>query len=642
MNVWLKTNIIQKLNIKDNLFNRYAFTWAVFCCLYFAMNLLYIKDILAADILTIYKFHSCLAILSHSIIVCLLIGGVLYLFLKNRSGNTKSIVISVFMVLLGTLTVADIIVYNIYTFHINGFILNEITQPEFFKSSGVTESSLYLTIFEVILFMLFISLLIRMLFAEKWSTLNRFMDRINGKKIVLWIVVGIVVTEKLIMLFTSYSRPPYVYKLSRSIPVVYVNPVVHLQHVLKIKGVEDKKEVFDSLIGDYSDITYPLKSEVGQFNKKYNVLILSMESMRHSYYNKELMPKVSAFIEKYGMEKKNHFSGSNSTHLGIFSILYGINPFYHVYVKTKRALSFPLLAFNENNYETSFYTTTSVKWHRMDYYIEQNFDTMSAIEGADLGDVVNADRIMTKKVLGHIDASSKKKQLVMAHYSSSHYPFYFPEDKAIYKPYLDEPFSKKNYLLLERIKPKLLNSFYNSIAFTDDEFGKILDKLVSTGHINDTIVIITSDHGCEFGEDGHFFYSSTLKSYQTQVPLAIYIPSRKNAIRYTAPSSHMDVFPTIFDAMGYTGDMINFQGKSLLRESNPDDYAIVTYQEVFEPKKFSIIDQSYKLVVDYDQAAFITDMTDFDDKPVKDIDDKKKRIKFLFDSIHYFRGKEQQ
>jgi len=639
MNVWLRKNIIQKLNIKDNLFNRYAFTWAIFCCLYFAMNLLYIKDILVADILTIYKFHSCLAILSHSVIVCLVIGGVLYLFLKNRSGSTKSIVISVFMVLLGTLTVADIIVYNIYTFHINGFILNEITQPEFFKSSGVTESSLYLTIFEVILFILFISLMIRMLFAIRWSPLNRFMDQVNGKKILLWLVIGVIVTEKLIMLFTSYSRPPYVYKLSRSIPVVYVNPVVHLQSVWKITGVEDKKEVFDSLIGDYSDITYPLKSDIGQFNKRYNVIILSMESMRYSYYNKELMPKVSAFIEKYGMEKKNHFSGSNSTHLGIFSILYGINPFYHVFVKTKRAQSFPLLAFNKNNYETSFYTTTSVKWHRMDYYIEQNFDTMSAIEGADLGDVVNADRIMTKKVLNHIDASSKKKQLVMAHYSSSHYPFYFPEDKAIFKPYLDEPFSKKNYLFLEKIKPKLINSFYNSVAFTDDEFGKILDKLISTGHMKDTIVIVTSDHGCEFGEDGHFFYSSTLKRYQTQVPLAMYIPSMKNGVRYTAPSSHLDLFPTIFDAMDYTGDMVNFQGHSLLKESTSDDYAIVTYQEVFEPKKFSIIDQSYKLVVDYDQAAFVTDMTDFEDNPVKDITDKKKRIKYLFDSIHYFRGR---
>jgi len=294
-------------------------------------------------------------------------------------------------------------------------------------------------------------------------------------------------------------------------------------------------------------------------------------------------------------------------------------------------------AYYYNAFGTGEYYRELPIW--MDYYIEQNFDTMSAIEGADLADVVNADKIMTKKVLSNIDGFSKKKHLVMAHYSSSHYPFYFPEDKAIFKPYLDEPFSKKNYLFLEKIKPKLINSFYNSVAFTDDEFGKILDKLISTGHMKDTIVIVTSDHGCEFGEDGHFFYSSTLKRYQTQVPLAMYIPSMKNGVRYTAPSSHLDLFPTIFDAMDYTGDMVNFQGHSLLKESTSDDYAIVTYQEVFEPKKFSIIDQSYKLVVDYDQAAFVTDMTDFEDNPVKDITDKKKRIKYLFDSIHYFRGR---
>jgi len=121
----------------------------------------------------------------------------------------------------------------------------------------------------------------------------------------------------------------------------------------------------------------------------------------------------------------------------------------------------------------------------------------------------------------------------------------------------------------------------------------------------------------------------------------INIPSIKNGMRYKSPSTHMDIFPTILDAMGYNGSMINMQGHSLLKESNPDDYAIVTYQEVFEPKKFSIIDSSFKLVVDYDDPSFITQMTDFDDKPVKDIPDKKKRIKYLFDSIHYFRGKQQ-
>ena len=641
MKEWFKKFFRIELNTIEIGFNRYTVIWAFFCMIYFCINLLYISDIISADISTIYKIHSILAILSHSIIVCLIAGGLLYPFLKNRPGNTKGIILSLAMTFICFITIADIIVYKIYTFHINGFVLSEISQPDFIESAGLSKKSLYINILQIICFVLIVYILIRLLNSDRWSRLNKKLAAINGKKILLWIVLAVIISEKIIMLFTSYSRPPYVYKLGRSIPVVYVNPVVHLQSVLKIKGIKDQKETFNSLIGDYKDITYPLKSDTGHFSRKYNIIILSMESTRQSYITKELAPRITDFYEKYGMLKNNHFSGSNSTHLGIYSLIYGINPFYHVYIKTKKIPSFPLSILRENNYSTAFYTSTSLKWHRMDYYIDQNFDTVYVPDGAGKDDTVASDMALTKKILKDIDSFSGKKQFVMAHFASTHYPFYFPADKALFKPYLDEPFNKKNYLFLEKIRPKLINSFYNSLAFIDGEFGKVIDKLISTGHIKDTIVIITSDHGCEFGEDGHYFYSSTLTKYQTQVPMIMYVPSVKNDIRYKAPSTHLDVFPTIFDALGYDGSMINMQGHSLLKESDSSDYAIVTYQEVFEPKRYSIIDSSYKLIVDYDLPSFIDGMTDFDDAPVKDIPDKKKRIKYLFDSIHYFRDKKK-
>ena len=62
-------------------------------------------------------------------------------------------------------------------------------------------------------------------------------------------------------------------------------------------------------------------------------------------------------------------------------------------------------------------------------------------------------------------------------------------------------------------------------------------------------LIITADHGDEFGEHGHRFHGSTLYEEMVRVPLVVRGPGvRPGAV--DAPVGHMDVAPTMLDLVG--------------------------------------------------------------------------------------------
>jgi arylsulfatase A-like enzyme len=64
------------------------------------------------------------------------------------------------------------------------------------------------------------------------------------------------------------------------------------------------------------------------------------------------------------------------------------------------------------------------------------------------------------------------------------------------------------------------------IRYTDDQIGRVLDRLREDGRLDDTIVAVFSDHGEEFKEHGSFGHGGTLYSEVTRVPLILRYPPR--------------------------------------------------------------------------------------------------------------------
>lgn len=72
----------------------------------------------------------------------------------------------------------------------------------------------------------------------------------------------------------------------------------------------------------------------------------------------------------------------------------------------------------------------------------------------------------------------------------------------------------------------LIDSYDSSIAYTDHELGLLMQQLARSGALDNTIVIITSDHGEEFAEHGVYQHGQSLYLPSLHVPLVLLWPGR--------------------------------------------------------------------------------------------------------------------
>ena len=109
------------------------------------------------------------------------------------------------------------------------------------------------------------------------------------------------------------------------------------------------------------------------------------------------------------------------------------------------------------------------------------------------------------------------------------------------------------------------------IRFTDSNVAKILDLLEGTGRFDNTIVVVVSDHGEEFGEHGRLGHNKTLNEEVLRVPLIMRYPVQIPAnLRSNAVVSLVDLAPTIIDLCGFPAPPDHW-GRSLAPLFEGDD-----------------------------------------------------------------------
>ena len=110
-----------------------------------------------------------------------------------------------------------------------------------------------------------------------------------------------------------------------------------------------------------------------------------------------------------------------------------------------------------------------------------------------------------------------------------------------------------------------LNLYDGAIAYLDDQLNRLLTELATRGQLDNTIVIVTSDHGEQFGEHGLYLHGNSLYRPLLDVPLIIRFPSGTPAgQRIASRVTLRDLPATVFDLMGVR-DRIELPGQSLAR-----------------------------------------------------------------------------
>ncbi|MCJ7628089.1 MAG: sulfatase [Longimicrobiales bacterium] len=110
------------------------------------------------------------------------------------------------------------------------------------------------------------------------------------------------------------------------------------------------------------------------------------------------------------------------------------------------------------------------------------------------------------------------------------------------------------------------NAYHAAILRADLEVGRLLMELGRRGVLENTVLIIASDHGEQLGEHGLFEHQNSLYRTAIHVPLLIHAPNDiERAVRIGEPVSLRDIGATVLDLAGLSVPASGIGGRSLSR-----------------------------------------------------------------------------
>ena len=115
----------------------------------------------------------------------------------------------------------------------------------------------------------------------------------------------------------------------------------------------------------------------------------------------------------------------------------------------------------------------------------------------------------------------------------------------------------------------MVDGYDSSIAYLDEQLGRLFEELQERGLLENTLVIVTSDHGEHFLERGFAGHGMSLYRREIHVPLLIFPPSGALDRRVVPePVSLRDLPATIVEMLGLA-EGSPFPGRSLSRLFGP-------------------------------------------------------------------------
>ncbi|RLA53809.1 MAG: hypothetical protein DRR42_03650 [Gammaproteobacteria bacterium] len=98
-----------------------------------------------------------------------------------------------------------------------------------------------------------------------------------------------------------------------------------------------------------------------------------------------------------------------------------------------------------------------------------------------------------------------------------------------------------------------LQAYLACVAFVDEQIGIVINAVNNSKFRDNTIIVLTSDHGWQMGEKDYLFKNSPWEE-STRIPLIIRSPNTQTGETVTHPVSLIDLYPTLIDLSGLAGD----------------------------------------------------------------------------------------
>ena len=300
-----------------------------------------------------------------------------------------------------------------------------------------------------------------------------------------------------------------------------------------------------------------------------NVVLVSIDSLRadhlHCYgYPRPTSPTLDRLAAE-GARFATAYSVSSWTLPSHATMLTGLYPLSHVAIESNRRISphAPTLATELRR--TGFATAGFVSYEflRRRYGFDTGFDLYDDFT-TDL-DTEAEERTartgprLNQQIIPWIEAHHDRPFFLFVHYFDVHWDYDPPPpydtmfdpdyEGPDLRPYLDNPAIHRG--MPKRHLEHLIALYDGEIRFTDDVLRQVVESLERSGIADDTLLIVTADHGDEFFEHGDIGHTKTLYDEVTHIPLIVRWPRGIPGGRsIDVPVSLVDLAPTVYQILG--------------------------------------------------------------------------------------------
>lgn len=207
-------------------------------------------------------------------------------------------------------------------------------------------------------------------------------------------------------------------------------------------------------------------------------------------------------------------------------------------------------------------------------------------------------RQVNRETLRWVRRDSPRPFFAMLNYMDAHSPYLAPEPymsrfggRGDRPPIVIEELNMIETVDADRAQAEVA-AYDAGIAYLDEQLGRLLDALQRSGALENTIVIITADHGEELGEHGRWGHAYGLHGEIVHVPLVMFGPGVPAGRRVDEPVSVRNIAATVADMAGLPE--APFPGISLAtrwRGDAPPDTALTEFG-----RKLSLYDDRHHYV----------------------------------------------
>jgi len=471
-------------------------------------------------------------------VILYLISFLPFFFLLRNTKVANSIFV-ICLIATQILLVLNTYVYSLYKFHLNGFVFSLVMGGgnEIFEFGTVVYLKFILLAFLVGVLPFLIA---------RWLG-KKYAPALTRKKI-LWTFFGLflcVVYSHLGHAVAAATHHSAIRKSALAIPYFY--PLTANSLLYKV-GIAKRDHIDNMTYNVYSsDLQYPLEPLQADTDSLsgYNVIYLLIDSWNPRSFDEETFPNITGFARQ-AHTFNNHWSSSSGTRGSIFGLFFGVPYTYEKEFSISKMSPLVIDRFIELDYDIETYPSSTFKtppFHETIYRRVPGIMTES--EGTD---TYERDTYITEKFTDFIENYDSDKPFFSFLFYDLMHAMNIPKEYHKFHPCWET----SEYLALNnKIDPTpFFNLYRNCGYYVDTLIGDLLRLLEEKGYMENTVIIITGDHGQEFNENkrNYWGHGSNYSKWQVQVPFILYYPGMQDKGKvFPHMTTHYDVTPTVMN-----------------------------------------------------------------------------------------------